>query len=411
MIAVQEWVMSYDTDSTSAGLATAGRHSAGAVANLDDVFDDPEHGAVGRDRLGVHFAWEGVLLLGVIVLGYLLYSSHRETVTGAGLKGLLVFTSALGILALAGSLSLRAGAPNLAIGPVAVAAALYYAKHSSQGLVPTATTVLLLALALGVGIAALVAGFQVPGWAGSLVAALVAIAWIENRFPGPVQVQGDFDPTNKAYYLIGAFAVISLVGGLLGMIKVIRRGIGRFRPVSDPASRRGGLAATVTSLAVIGSTLLAAIGGIVLATWWGAAGEQVTPGTGLDWTALALGAALVGGVSAFGRRGGVFGTILATGLLALLMTYGEKANWRISPWVLAAGAVGIGLIVTRLVETFGRPLSLDGGADDWSDVGVGTVGTSSWSTGTDTWSGLSATPTSPSPTTTTQWGADADRWR
>jgi len=95
----------------------------------------------------------------------------------------------------------------------------------------------------------------------------------------------------------------------------------------------------------------------------------------------------------------------------LLMTYGEKANWRISPWVLAAGAVGIGLIVTRLVETFGRPLSLDGGADDWSDVGVGTVGTSSWSTGTDTWSGLSATPTSPSPTTTTQWGADADRWR
>jgi hypothetical protein len=392
--------MSYerDTDVTDA----VGRHSRSSVANLEDVFDDPEHGAVGRDRLGVHFAWEGVLLLGVAVLGYLLYANHRETVTGSGLKGLLVFASALGILALAGSISLRTAAPHLALGSVAVATALYYAQHSGQGLVSTSTPPLLMALGLGVGLAVLVVGFQVPGWAGSLVAALVTIAWLQVKFPGTVEVHGEFNPSPKAYYLFGAFAVVSLVGGLLGVIKSIRRGVGRFRPVSDPASRRGGLAATVTSLAIIGSTLLASIAGIILASAAGTGGDDAAlaamfwnkgqPGTGLEWTALALGAALVGGVSAFGRRGGVFGTVLATGLIVLLMTYGEKANWRISIWVLAAGAVGTGLVVTRLVETFGRPLSLEGSADDWSDVGVGTT-TSTWNTGTtDTWSGLSAQP-------------------
>jgi hypothetical protein len=410
--------MSYerDTDATDAGLA-AGRHSAArSVTNLDDVFDDPEHGAVGRDRLGVHFAWEGMLLLGVIVLGYLLYANHRDTVTGSGLKGLLVFMTGLGLMALAASTSLRAGAPNLAIGSVAVAASLYYAQQSSHGLLQTATPPLLWALGVGAGIAALVVGFHVPGWAGSLAATLAVIAWIQMKFPGPVQVHGGFDPLPKAYYLIGAFALVSLVGGLLGSIKSIRRGVGRFRPVSDPALRRGGLAATVTSLALVGSTVLAAIAGIVLAAAAGAAGDQVIPSTGLEWTALAMGAALVGGVSAFGRRGGVFGTVLASALVALLITYAEKANWRISIWLLAAGAVGTGLVVTRLVETFGRPLSLEGGAEDWTDVGVG-VGstaattTSTWSGGADTWSGLSAQPTSPSPTTTSQWGVDADRWR
>ena len=30
---------------------------------LDNVFDDPTHGEPGRDRLGVHVAWELVLLI------------------------------------------------------------------------------------------------------------------------------------------------------------------------------------------------------------------------------------------------------------------------------------------------------------------------------------------------------------
>src|SRR5690242_19615231 len=121
MQVAEAWVMVFerDTDATMAGVST-GRHSLSRVASLDDVFDDPAHGEVGRDRLGVHFAWEGVLLLGVLVLGYLLYANHKAAVTGGELKSLLVFISAFGLIASGAAMSLRVSAPNLALGPIAV---------------------------------------------------------------------------------------------------------------------------------------------------------------------------------------------------------------------------------------------------------------------------------------------------
>ena len=406
--------MAYElnSDVTDAG-QLGGRHSRSA-ANLEDVFDDPEHGEVGRDRLGVHFAWEGVLALGVIALGYLLFANHRDTVSGDGLRGVLVLLASLGLLALAASISLRVGAPNLAIGSVAVASGLYYAQNSTGGLVATSLWPVLLALGLGLAMALLVVGFQVPGWAGSLVGALVTVAWIEYKFQAPVEVQGEYSPLPHAYYLAAGFAVLTVVAGLLGLIKPVRRGIGRFRPVGDPASRRGGVAATLTSFGIIGATVLAALAGVFLAAASGAADVPVAQEHGFDLTALAIGIALVGGTSAFGRRGGVFGTLLATSLVTLLIVYGNEAGWRISDWVLAASAVATGLVVTRLVETFGRPLSAEDGPEDWSDVGIGTSTATSWSTpsSTDAWSGLSATPTSPATTSSgTQWGSETDRWR
>ena len=54
-------------------------------------------------------------------------------------------------------------------------------------------------------------------------------------------------------------------------------------------------------------------------------------------------------------RGGVFGTFLAVTLLALLVRYGEAANLRVALYTWAAGAIALGLVVTRLVEAFGRP--------------------------------------------------------
>lgn len=403
-----------ESDATDAG----GRHSISTrsgSANLEDVFDDPEHGEIGRDRLGVHFAWEGVLLLGAIALGYLLYSKYDDAVKGAGLKGLLVAIAVLGLLALASSMSLRVGAPNLAIGSVAVGSGLYYAANSDKGLLATALWPVLFALGLGLAMALLVVGFQVPGWAGTLVGALIAVAWIEYKFQSPVEVLGTFDPADRAYYLVGAFALLTVVAGLLGLIKPIRRGVGRFRPVGDPATRRGGLAATVTSFGLIGATVLAAVSGVITAAALGAADKEMTPSAGFDLTALAIGIALVGGTSAFGRRGGVFGTLLATALVVLLKTYGDLAGWDISGWVLAASVVATGLVVTRLVETFGRPLSIEEGPDDWSDVGIGATASTSWgspATTSDGWAGLNSTPASTvTPASTTSWSTETDRWR
>lgn len=320
-------------------------------ARLDDAFDDPQHGEVGRDRMAVHFLWEVVLLLAAGGLAYLLYSGQSDAVTGAALDKLLVQGAALGLLALGAGATLRTAAPNLAIGPVAVASALHFAENGDLGVLEAAGVALVIGLLGGLILAFVVVGFHVPGWAASLAAALAVIVYIQMR-PGPVDLQGDYEPAQHAIYLFGGFAGLAIIGGLLGLIKNVRRTVGRFRPVGDPADRRGVGGAFVTGLAIVFSTVAAVVAGVLIAAGNGVA---VLPSVGLEWTGLALGAALVGGTSAYGRRGGVFGTVLAVALLVLFLRYQELENWDISTYATAAVAVGGGLVVTRLVETFGRP--------------------------------------------------------
>ena len=392
----------------------AGRRVAagGGVSSiaLDDVFDDPDHGEPGRDRMGVHFAWELVLLLGVGAVGFLLWSSHAEVFRGPELRGMLVLVAGLGLITLAAGVSLRVASVNLAVGPVAIAAGIFFAKQGNDGVVPTAGIALLAAAGLGLLVAILVAGFHVPGWAASLAAGFAAIVWIQGH-SGPVSVSGGFDPTDHAYYLAGGFAAVAVLGGLIASIKTVRRTIGRFRPVADPARRRGGLAATLAGGAVVLSMVLAAAGGVLLS----ANTSQIQPTPGLELSGLAIGAALLGGTSAFGRRGGVFGTLLAVVLLVLFMTYDDAEKWRISLYATAGVLVCAGLIVTRVVETLGRPRSardvVDDDLDDdgWTTTG-GTPSTTDpgWSsTRQDSWS--SALPGQSSSGRTTDLWAD-DRW-
>lgn len=382
-------------ETTSSGL----RRVSPAV--LDDVFDDPDHGDPGRDRMAVHAVWEIVLLLAVGVVGFLLYRADGAALRGDRLDSLLVFGTGLGMLGLAAGLSLRAGAPNLAIGPVAVAAALHFAENGDKGVVAATTIAVALAAVGGVALAILAVGFHVPGWAVSFGAALAVIVYIQQR-SAPVNVQGEYDPTTHALYLFGGFAAVAVLGGLLGTIKSVRRAVGRFRPVGDPARRRGAAAAVLTSLSLVLSMVFAVVAGVLFA----AGGDTpVTPGTGLDLTGLALGAALLGGTSAFGRRGGVFGTVLAVALLTVFIPYADAEHWKINRFAIAAAAVAAGLVVTRLVEAFGRPLSARDGDEDWeSDAGTA----STWGGARqESWS--SALPAQPAAPRTDPWGA-ADRW-
>jgi ribose/xylose/arabinose/galactoside ABC-type transport system permease subunit len=372
-------------------------------AELDDVFDDPSHGDPGRDRAAVHVVWEILLLVAVAAVGFLLYREDSGAVRGAELDQLLVLAAGLGLLAIGASFTLRAGAPNLALGPIAVGAALHFAEQGDRGVLIAAAEAVVAAGILGLLMAIVVGAFHVPGWAVTLAGALAAMVFIQQR-AAPVNLQGDYDPTGQALYLFGGVAAVSVLGGLIGMIKPVRRAVGRFRPVGDPAHRRGGAAAVLTGGALVISSSLAAVGGILLV-----AGQDapVVPSPGLDWTAFAIGAALLGGASAFGRRGGVFGTILAAVLITLFLRYEEAMEWDISSLAIASGILVAGVIVTRIVETYGRPRSRDEGVDDeeWTEPDSSSTGWNS-SRRADSWA--SPLPTQTTAARTDPW--DSDRW-
>jgi hypothetical protein len=130
----------------------------------------------------------------------------------------------------------------------------------------------------------------------------------------------------------------------------------------------------------------------------------------LEYTLVGLAVALVGGTSAFGRRGGVFGTTLAALALVLFDRYQLVQGWSIALLATTAAAIAGGLMVTRLVERFGRPRSADPDGQ-WSGTQApppaefALPGTESWGSGADSWT--SSLPAQQAGDQTSPWG---DRW-
>jgi ribose/xylose/arabinose/galactoside ABC-type transport system permease subunit len=327
----------------------------------------------GRDRLGVHIGWEIVLLVAVAAIGYLLYRLDSTSLRRPALDALLISGTVIGLLTLGAGLTLRAGVPNLAVGPIALAAALQYAEQGDKGLVQAAWPALAVAAAGGLVIALLIIGLHVPGWIATLAGAMGVIVYCQLR-TAPVVVQGDYDPSNQAFFLFGAFALVAVVGGALGSTGPVRRMLGRLRSPGDPAERRGLAAA----LPVVGSLVLSSVFAVVAGILMAAQSTQpIAPATGLEWTGIAFGTALLAGTSAFGRRGGVFGTLLAVAGIALFLDYADRRNFDIALFAIGACAVAGGLMVTRLVETYGRPMSA-GIDEDWHSAAT-TGTTANWS--------------------------------
>ncbi|MBG6101103.1 ABC transporter permease [Micromonospora vinacea] len=378
-----------------AGRDRSAESSSGVpAAVLENVFDDPTHGEPGRDRIGVHLWWELLLLAGLVVVSWLLWQEDPGAVRDGNLRTLLIDAVGLGLLVLAAGLSLRTAAPNLAVGPIAVAAALHYAEQGDRGLPESIGPAVAVAAVGGLALALAVVVLHVPGWAASLAGAAAVVVFIERR-SAPVLVQGDYDPTSSAGYLFAGFAAVAVLGGLFGAVRAIRRLVGRYRPIADPAGRRGAVAAVVTAVALVVSTVLAALAGVLLA-----ANDPgpVAPTSGLDWTVLAIGVALLAGTSAYGRRGGVFGTLLAVGLVTVFQVYAPERGWTLSNWVVGGVAFGVGLLATRLVETLGRPRA--GGPERIEPVSDGTI-SSGWTTpqpqSVDNWPPTLPTQAAPQP--------------
>ncbi|WP_319461598.1 ABC transporter permease [Micromonospora sp. RTP1Z1] len=375
------------------------------AAVLEHVFDDPVDGEPGRDRIAVHVVWEFLLVAGLAGLTYLLWHRNAGALRGDGLKSLLVDVVALGLLALAAGLSLRAAAVNLAVGPVAVAAALHFAEQGDQGLREALLPAVAVAALGGAVLALAVVVLHVPGWAASLAGAAGVIVYIERR-TGPIVVQGTYDPRGTAVNLFAGFAAVAVLGGLFGAVKAIRRLVGRFRPVGDPARRRGTVAALITALALVGSTVLAMLAGVLIA----ANGTgPVAPTSGLDWSILAVGTAMLAGTSAYGRRGGILGTLFAVSLVVVFLAWAQARGWTVSRWAVGGVTLAGGLLVTRLVEALGRPRSVTGQAFEQVPAGDGTISTG-WALSrpgpVDTWP--SVLPVQAAETTVDPW--EAPRW-
>ncbi|MFI5897985.1 ABC transporter permease [Actinoplanes sp. NPDC051513] len=345
----------------------------------------------GRDRLGIHLGWEVVLLLAAAAFGFLLWRLDPSSLKRPSLDNLLVTGAAIGLLTLGGGLTLRAGVPNLALGPIALAASLHYAEQGDQGLLKAAVPALIIAAAGAIVVGLLILVLHVPGWAATLAAALGVIVYDQLRVD-PVVVQGNYDPTDQAFFLFGGFALLAVLGGALGTVTPVRRWLGGMRPQGDPARRRGAVVAAPVILSLVLSSLFAVAAGILMAAQ---SVTAIAPGTGLEWSGIALGLAMLAGTSAYGRRGGIFGTLFAVAALTLFLDWSTRKGMDIALFATAACVFGGGLIVTRLVETYGRPLS-PGSGEDWN--AAPTTGVTNWTPDLESWN----------PATTTS--ARTDRW-
>jgi ribose/xylose/arabinose/galactoside ABC-type transport system permease subunit len=315
-----------------------------------------------RDRLAAHFVWELVLLLAAAVLTALVYRAAPVLFSGVPLRSLLLQTAVALMLATAFAASLRAGAANLAVGVVLAATGAGYAWFTaspSWDPVQSALVTVGVAAVVGLLIAVTVVMLRAPGWVVSLAAgAVLAIVVPLVVGPEPRPVHG-ISLLPWAWWVFGAAVLLSVTAGMLTLESGIRGGVGRYRPDGDPAAWRPGGGIVVAALC--GSCLLAGVAGIVAALRNGSAVPPDAASGGLgpaggSLTLAAIAAALLGGTSVHGRRGGVAGTVLAViglQMLVLLMRVDGATAWAVQ--LVPPVGVLVGLLVSLVMELRERP--------------------------------------------------------
>ncbi len=314
----------------------------------------PAVATIPRDRLAVHLTWEGILLvLTAVVVGGALASTQQ-----AHLDDILRPVGYSGLIAAGLALSLRTSTPNLAVGSIAMATGVvgaHFVATAGWSLWPAMAAAAGIALAAGLITGVIVAALSVPSWAATLALALLAQAAAVGISSGQPIVYNSTTSYSSALWLV-VFAVVSIGGGALWLAPPVRTALSATRSAGDPG-RWGGLTAGLGAVAgLAGSSLLAGLGGVALVIYL-RVGDPSTGGINL--TLIALAAVLAGGVSVFGRRAGIFGTVLgvvlAQTLLFLVTVHALPPEW---VYVPIAGLIVLGLCVSRAVEGITDVLNL-----------------------------------------------------
>ncbi|MDN3354275.1 hypothetical protein [Actinomadura sp. DC4] len=293
----------------------------------------------GRDRLAVHLIWEGVLAVIVVALliGTAAFTPHQNLTVALDQAGYV------GLVAVGLAFSLRTGSPNLAVGSILVFSATLAAHLvvADQWSKPAAFILaILLATLIGLLLGILVAVLSVPAWAASL-GAVAVIQAITLSFSGegpiiPIRFEGSY-PTALWY---GLFFVLSAGGAGLWLLPAVRRTLSAARSDGEPGRWTGPRAGLGAVAGLTGSSFLAGLAAIPVLMRF-----QEADSSSINLTTVAFAAVLFGGVSVYGRRAGVFGTLLGVTILALVQTlaaYNDAPFWVTTLIVGVAALLGLG---------------------------------------------------------------------
>ena len=309
-------------------------------------------------RLLPHLVWEAFLVVSVIGMAIAVMAANSEVLTSVSV---LYNIASVGLLACGLALSVRTATPNLAVASLAALAGTVFAELLDAGWATSAAWLTAVAVVTLIGLFfGLVAGLtSVPAWAVSLAGLAATGAIVLAVSGGRVTPLRDLDPASKGSgaFWVAVFCLVSIGGGLLWLLPAVRAllGVNRTAAGTTRLSPRRLLGALV---GFGGSSLLAAISGLIMVSQLRAA---MPPMSETPRLTLVLGAVLLGGVSAFGRRGGIAGTVLATVLLVLantLLLVENAPSW-VTAGVLPAAAILVGVVIGRVLEAVGGPDPID----------------------------------------------------
>jgi ribose/xylose/arabinose/galactoside ABC-type transport system permease subunit len=299
------------------------------------------------DSLMIHLIWEGILLVVAIAV----VGAALGTTSGTGLSSVLGQAGVIGFLAVGLSLSVRTASANLAVGSIALFTGTLGAHLAAVDRWPfwgAMAVAVVIATAAGLIIGLLTAALSIPAWAVTVGVAILLEA-IAQGISGGQSIPVQTGPYPAPLWL-AAFAIVSVAGGAVWRIPGVRTALSTARSAREPGSRAGLRAGLGPVIGLTGSSFLAAVAGVSMTAYFQSS-TLASDGPGLTVSALA--AVLIGGVSVFGARAGVAGTLLAVIIMSALEFLFSAHGF--SVYLVAAVApclLLLGLGVSRAGEMF-----------------------------------------------------------
>jgi ribose/xylose/arabinose/galactoside ABC-type transport system permease subunit len=295
--------------------------------------------------------WEGVLLVGVVVVLAGMTVAHSGALTKGGFAASAAY---LGFMAAGFALSLRTGTPNLAVAGVGAFCGYLFAKMVSGGSATLLAGLVAVLAAIGFGLVmALITGLTaLPSWAVTLISGFILQGALLAASVEGIPLRGKLAGTATFWFWLAVFVVVSIAGAVALAVPAVRAALSRnrFEPGDVPGRFTPGklLGAAV---GLIGSSALAGLSGVLLTERQAFA----SPNIGYVLLIYAAAAAFIGGVSPFGGRGGILGVVLGVLLVQGVQQWLLLAGAKSSTVYIVTGVVAlVGLLVNWLLELIGR---------------------------------------------------------